>query len=433
MILSNYCIIYDYDREHCLLFSTKKAASIRIPKAMLKDIEEGSISDEERTTLAEIGLLVDDPAAEREEMIRFLDELNSINTVFRATLVMNLDCNLACSYCFEGTRKGPYFMTRETADNLIAFIKAALTPTEKELRVTFYGGEPLLSIERVMYLSEGLMTLARERGLRYSSSLITNGTLLTPSVVKRLTPLGLKTAVVTLDGPQNTHNHCRPFKGGSGSFSTIIRNLKDVRDLVDIQIGGNYMKENFKEFPVLLDLLADAGLTPEKVSSVLFDPVTNEREGVAPPDFHGGCSSINEPWLVEASIFLREEVLRKGYRTQKVVPVRCMMETDAAVVVNYDGSLYKCPGMLGRRDFRVGDVTGGMIDCEESHSLAAWKNDECLACRYLPLCFGGCRYVKFIRDGDMNGVDCKKPYFDAALESLVKQDMRFASPDNGLL
>jgi hypothetical protein len=33
--------------------------------------------------------------------------------------------------------------------------------------------------------------------------------------------------------------------------------------------------------------------------------------------------------------------------------------------------------------------------------------------------------VKFIRDGDMNGVDCKKPYFDAALESLVKQDIRF--------
>jgi len=25
----------------------------------------------------------------------------------------------------------------------------------------------------------------------------------------------------------------------------------------------------------------------------------------------------------------------------------------------------------------------------------------------------------------MNGVDCKKPYFDATLETLVKQDLRY--------
>ena len=33
--------------------------------------------------------------------------------------------------------------------------------------------------------------------------------------------------------------------------------------------------------------------------------------------------------------------------------------------------------------------------------------------------------MKLIREGNMNGVDCKKPYFDACLETLVKQDIRY--------
>jgi hypothetical protein len=35
----------------------------------------------------------------------------------------------------------------------------------------------------------------------------------------------------------------------------------------------------------------------------------------------------------------------------------------------------------------------------------------------------GCRYMKLVRDGNISGVDCKKPYYDACLEALVKQDL----------
>jgi hypothetical protein len=33
--------------------------------------------------------------------------------------------------------------------------------------------------------------------------------------------------------------------------------------------------------------------------------------------------------------------------------------------------------------------------------------------------------MKLVRDGNMEGVDCKKPYFDATLEAMVKQDIRY--------
>ena len=102
-----------------------------------------------------------------------------------------------------------------------------------------------------------------------------------------------------------------------------------------------------------------------------------------------------------------------------------MMEYKNNILVNYDGSIYKCPGLIGREAYKIGDIKTGVKDYLKSHNLDNWKNEECLDCAYLPLCFGGCRYMKLVRDGNMDGVDCRKPYFDACLETLVKQDIRY--------
>ena len=189
--------------------------------------------------------------------------------------------------------------------------------------------------------------------------------------------------------------------------------------MINVQIGGNFTKRNYKEFPRLLDYLIDNGLTPDKISYVKFDPVFRESEEFMQPDFHEGYVSINEQWLYDAGIFLREAILRKGFQTQKIMPAACMIELKQNLVICYDGSIYKCPGFLGRERFCVGDLGSGIGDYKQSHNLDNYKNDECLNCSYLPLCFGGCRYMKFLRDGDMNGVDCKKSFLDASLEQLV--------------
>ncbi len=135
--------------------------------------------------------------------------------------------------------------------------------------------------------------------------------------------------------------------------------------------------------------------------------------------------STNEPWLSEATVFLREETLKRGFHTRALMPSVCAIERPNSIIVNYDGTLYKCPGLLGRKDFCVGDLTNGIIDYSASHSLDNWKNEKCLSCSYLPLCFGGCRYMKLVRDGHMQGVDCKKQYLDVILEELVLQDITY--------
>ena len=195
--------------------------------------------------------------------------------------------------------------------------------------------------------------------------------------------------------------------------------------MIDLDLGGNYTKNNCYRFPELLDYLIAEGLTPEKVFSMQFYPVIQEAAGVVNHDFGDGCSSVNEPWIFEAELFLREDIMKRGYRTSRIIPSVCFIELRNKIIVNYDGALYKCSGLIGRKEFCAGDLQSGIKDYRLSYKLDHWKNEECLDCAYLPLCFGGCKYMKLLRDGDMNGVDCKKPYLDAILEAAVRQDIRY--------
>lgn len=410
-----------------LLYSTKTAAVVEMSQKTLARVRGNDISADDIRTLRKSGLLVSDPEVERREILGYVDELNSLNRSLNIKLVMNLDCNLECKYCFEGSRKGKHYMTKRTASDFIAYVtkKIKTKGDFKELVLTFYGGEPLLSMELIESISRRLKLVAAEHGIRFSTYLVTNGTLLTKKIVKLLKLLGLKEAQVTVDGPRNIHNSFRPFKSGAKSFDKIMNNVKDVRGLINICLTGNFTRYNYEKFPRLLSWLKRNTLGPGRIKSVQFSPVASERSDFGPPDFHDGWSSLDEPWLFEAFLYTREEILKKGFRFAKVAPGLCMMEYENNILVNYNGDIYKCPGLLGREEFRIGDLTSGIKDYRVSHNLDNWKNAECLDCSYLPLCFGGCRYMKYVRDGNMDGVDCRKPYYDATLETMVKQDIRY--------
>jgi uncharacterized protein len=410
--------------DDCIFFSTKKAAMIQAPRALLEDVSNNNLPADEEETLRRLGFLVADATSEHEEMLGFMKRLNSANKRLSITAVLNLDCNLACKYCFEGNRKGRFYMSQETAALFLDFISLQDLSEKEEIKVVFYGGEPLLSMELIIHLSKEIKAIADRKGVGYKFSLITNGTLLTPGVVEKLKPLGMTSAGVTLDGPREVHDLLRPFKSGRGSFDAIVKNLKKVCSMLSVQIGGNFTKASYDKVPYLLDYLLESGLTPDKVLGVKFDPVTRESDEFALADFHDGCASPNEPWLFDASLFVREEILKRGYPTPRIMPIACALEYRDSIVVNYDGSIYKCTGFIGRESLQIGDIRNGIKDYPISHNLDNWKNKECLDCAYLPLCFGGCRYMKYVRDGNMDGVDCRKPYLDATLETLVKQDIR---------
>lgn len=428
MQLSHYLKIYPCEERpgHLLLFSTKQVSKVLLKEETFQAIEKGTLSPSDEALLSKLGMIVPDREEEKRAILGLLDKVNAKNPGMNIIVVLNLDCNFACVYCYEGDMKGKLYMSDETADRLIDFIKEKFTEDKKSLLIDFYGGEPLLSAGLIKSISHTLKPFAEGRGASYGFTLVTNGSLFKRQVAEELVPLGLKSVKITLDGPAEIHNRSRPFKSGAGSFDTIIGNIKETCDLVKIGIGGNFDRDNYEKFLPLLDYLQKEGLTPENISAVKFDPVMKRPEGdTSPTDYTGGCMSINEPWLLRAGEILREEILKRGYNTLTLMPMSCMIETTDSYVVNFDGVIYKCPAFIGKKGFAAGDLQTGVRDYSASYKLGIWKNEECAECVYLPLCFGGCRYMTFVRDGNIDSVDCKKAYLDASLETLIKQDIKY--------
>ncbi len=299
----------------------------------------------------------------------------------------------------------------------------------RKVSIDFYGGEPLLSLDLIRSIASRLKKSAEKKGVPFEFSLVTNGTLLTRPVALELKALGMKEAKITLDGPQEVHDRSRPFVSGKGSFDTIISNLLEITDVIGVQIGGNFTKENYREFPRLLDYLISVGITPDRLRTLQFNQVTGRVSNGHIPDYASACNCTDEEWLCEATVFLREEILRRGFPTPKPGPAGCMVEFANDMVVNVDGAIYKCPIFVGREGFAVGDLRSGLVDDGSVYNRDVWKNEECLECAYLPQCFGGCRFLKFLRDGDISGVDCWKSFLDATLEKCIRQDLKYRQSD----
>ena len=363
---------------------------------------------------------LDDAAAERAAMADLVNRSNARSTTFSATVVLTLDCNLACPYCFEDNFRGKHAMSDPTSELLMERIERDQMARGRDVELRFYGGEPLMALHRLKEIARCLQTAAKRAVVKFSFSLVTNATLLTLPVVTELLPLGLTSAQITLDGPPEIHDRQRPFVSGRGSFTTIVANVREVCDLVTLKPGGNFTRENYRRFPEMLDALLAASIDPAGLGPVLFAPIL-PKSGT-----HGDgcCLSCAEPWFAEAILFLREETLRHGFAVEKPAMGICMVELTNSLVVTHDGTLYKCPAFMGWPELAVGTLADGGGDYTATHNLDLWQNDTCLECAYLPLCFGGCRLVPLMNRGAMDRVDCRRSFYDAVLKRFILQNRR---------
>jgi len=425
MKLSRYLKVYNHPGKagRIVLVATRRCAVLELSEALWKRVRNnGELTERELDVLISKGVLVADGAVEREEMWTLFQSLNSKRSVFTLLVTLTLECTLACPYCFEDPFRGHFVMSEETADLLVQRVTEQMS-AGRDVLMDFYGGEALMALPMLKRIAGFLSEKAREHNVRFDFNIITNGTLLTRKVVEELLPLGLVAVRVTIDGPRDIHDRQRPFVSGKGSFDTILANVRDIHEIVPVDIGANYAKENYRRFPELLDYLVGEGVDPKKLKAMVFSPIMPKSDGSVGGDHGHVCASTSEPWMMEAGLYLRGEAMRRGFPAPKLSSAACMIEFENDLVIGYDGGIYKCPVLMGQDQFRVGTLVDGISDYSQSHNLDVWKNDECLDCAYLPLCFGGCRFMRKLRTGAIDGVDCRRDLLDATLETIVLQDL----------
>ena len=276
----------------------------------------------------------------------FFTAVKSDTTELNVTVLTTLQCNFACDYCFQGDH-GDYNkfaekMTLETAVRVGDWIEHELDRVRPEKFVlTFFGGEPLLNLPVMYYLAERLWHATAARHVAMSISVITNGLLLTPDVVDRLLPYGLRGVKITLDGDRDTHNRMRPLRGGQGTFDRIIDNITAVAGRCSIAIGGNFDESSVDSYPALLEFLRAQEFADQLVK-VNFKPVirmeaqARSRKGILPlipvgaerqaarPEWHlhvqrrhgrAAPAATAATSSTSKMTYLREETKRHGFPT----------------------------------------------------------------------------------------------------------------------
>jgi uncharacterized protein len=426
---------YPSDGDY-LLFNARTQALIRISQAFKNELEAFVSGDateygqvkQNLLALKNNGIIVENEQEEKAKLDDFFRQLKyeTCGLSFEAIILTTYSCNFKCVYCFEESVKENTFLDQETSGLIVNWLINKVKQRKlKRMHLVYYGGEPLLNPQPIYYISQQLSEWSEKTGIKFGFSIITNGSLISPELVDKLVTFGLKEIRVTVDGDRQAHDLKRPFKDGSGSFDTIIHNIKQVITKVNIGIAGNFDRESFPSISRLLDYLEKEELL-YRLSSFRFAPIVPRLGSKANPRSIelAECSSfIGKEGLFQETVSLKKELIRRGLEAHTGLAINAcpLFMQDAGVSIDPKGIIYKCNSLLGYPEFSVGDVR--QPDYNENFKtfleLEAWKKCP-LDCPYVPMCQGGCRFFSYVENGNFTEISCKREYFERIIPDLIK-------------
>lgn len=259
-------------------------------------------------------------------------------------ILPTMGCNCRCPYCYEDHE------AVNMSDGVYESIKRFLIiQKNKELsnrqenashsipwyRIEYFGGEPLLCLDKVLELSAFAKDLFSDA---FIGSMTTNATRLNSEAFEKINAVGIRTFHITLDGPKALHDTRRVFADGSGTFDVIWKNLM-------------YMHQSDLPFEVHLRL----HITPESLE-IVKDFSHNELSALLVDDrfnfYYHPLSPLGGKHDDEFNMYSREEgddILEQlDNQTTYKIPGMCYAADPHSIVILPNGDLCKCTVTLGQ-------------------------------------------------------------------------------------
>ena len=212
-------------------------------------------------SLTRLGIIVSEQIKEKEEWLqRYIDGKND-ESILDLTIVSTMQCQFKCVYCFEGD-KGKQVLTNHTIEQIKKLVESHKNYL-KILRITWFGGEPLLNMAAILQLSAFFINFCTKNGIRYIADITTNGYALSPSLCNTLVDeCHIRRYIITIDGTSEMHNRRRPLQSGKGTFDRIWENIQNLIKLesTSVTIRVTIDRENACHIQEFIDLLAESSL-----------------------------------------------------------------------------------------------------------------------------------------------------------------------------
>lgn len=379
-----------------------------IKKIINTEILEYHKLDDFIQLLFDKGILIEKDYME-DALVNYLYESQiSQDKSLQLMLFVTLDCNFRCVYCAQKHEKK--VMDIDIYNRIIDFIKTSLeNRAYNQVKISFFGGEPLLEYKNIVYFLEKLNKISKEYHIDIVSSMTTNGYLLSPERFEKLVSLKCNGYQITIDGTAETHDKTRVLVNGLPTWKIIMGNLEyaNSTDLdFAITIRTNYNSD------VLSDLKSFYQFIGEKFDkrfSVYYETIKKQGgENDDRLDVLDDISGILGGVKIER--MLKESCIRSSNSLNRTIPTQmiCYATKPNFFSIYYDGTIKKCSHYLSIPENNVGFLNekGEMEIDKKKHALwisnYSTQSKTCRDCKILPLCFGKRCVATMVQYGKMN-------------------------------
>jgi uncharacterized protein len=334
--------------------------------------------------LVEKGFIVDSNVDELQKVKDLVYSIDNQNDTFHVIINPTMNCNFKCWYCYETLVKSSK-MDEATIQKVKTFISNTLNKGFKSFALSFFGGEPMLYFEKtVLPILKLAYSLAKEKGIYFSSDFTTNGFLINENLLEKCKQNGVLSFQITLDGWRDRHNKVRFVSGNRGSYSEIVNNIKlCLKNKMSVNVRINISNETLSEDTgKIMEDFKDISEAEREYLTFSFHKVWQEKI-----DMHKEISNLISSFQ------------EKNYRTlynknTDTVRESCYADKKNQATINYNGDLFKCTARDFKTENREGylDENGNPVWNEkyEARMNTKFKNPSCLECKILPICNGGC-------------------------------------------
>jgi uncharacterized protein len=318
---------------------------------------------------------------------------------FLLTIAPTMACNLRCTYCFQQNLIRTRSMPLDIQRGLVEFVRQKIQGS-KLLIVQWFGGEPLIAYETILSLSEAFQQICNEMGIAYYSEMLTNGTLLTPEIIKSFTQISLKAIQIPLDGKPETYAERKQvsLKQAEAFYHFIIEYIQSIVDATgSVTIRINVDRDNADEAKEVVALFKKHEIIDPRIDFRLG--FLNTSRGILDCIPHD-CFSNTE--FADLEQDFRRFLASEGYMVYGMpepLDYPCMATVEHAYTVDPHGRIGKCVPAMGTeqsvfshiypndierslREVSLRDVPYSQFDPFESQA--------CRGCKLLPACLGSC-------------------------------------------
>ena len=409
MKVSKYTFFIEKQGIYCL-YNTFSNSLISVDKILfdcLKNFsgkkqfkEEELNEDADNIALLKKGKFITDNDMDDFLQIKYMlnAQRNDINYL-GLTIAPTMDCNYNCFYCFE--EHHPDYMTSEEIQAIIRHIEQK--KDIKGLSVTWFGGEPLMALDRIKEFYQDLKSPTEH----VSSQIITNGYYMTPDVVEFFKENKFNSVQISIDGIGDDYNKVKYSKTNSNCWDTVLKNMDYLLTQSKIQtnIRVNIQKDDTAECMKILQFFRTRYPNHKHLYIV---PVFIMENQLLEQKTEYINQLIGKKEKIEFDLELSKIMLdnNMGDLGQNYPP-NAVYECGSArnvlrLSIGPGGKLYKCWEIMGNEEHCYGvleadgsiKVTNFTVLNRYLHAADPLLDPKCQKCKFLPICAGGCPYKR---------------------------------------